>query len=78
MEEHFQNYVSDKKISDYYTQLHSQVIELSKEQNREFLDIFVKQNINIEKILYLIQNKFTLNRKLTIVTLSFNWVKGNI
>lgn len=49
MEEHFQNYVSDKKISDYYTQLHSQVIELSKEQNREFLDIFVKQNINIEK-----------------------------
>lgn len=49
MEEHFQNYVSDKKISDYYTQLNSQVIELSKEQNREFLDIFVKQNINIEK-----------------------------
>ena len=49
MEEHFQNYVSDKKISDYYTQLHSQVIELSKEQNRDFLDIFVKQNINIEK-----------------------------
>ena len=49
MEEHFQNYVSDKKISDYYTQLHSQVIELSKEQNREFLDIFVIQNINIEK-----------------------------
>lgn len=49
MEEHFQNYVSDKKISDYYTQLHSQVIELSKEQNREFLDIFVKQNTNIEK-----------------------------
>lgn len=49
MEEHFQNYVSDKKISDYYTQLHSQVIELSKEQDREFLDIFVKQNINIEK-----------------------------
>ena len=49
MEEHFQNYVSDKKISDYYTQLHSQVIELSKEQNREFLDIFVKQNISIEK-----------------------------
>lgn len=49
MEEHFQNYVSDKKISDYYTQLHSQVIELSKGQNREFLDIFVKQNINIEK-----------------------------
>ncbi len=49
MEEHFQNYVSDKKISDYYTQLHSQVVELSKEQNREFLDIFVKQNINIEK-----------------------------
>lgn len=49
MEEHFQNYVSDKKISDYYTQLHSQVIELSKVQNREFLDIFVKQNINIEK-----------------------------
>lgn len=49
MEEHFQNYVSDQKISDYYTQLHSQVIELSKEQNREFLDIFVKQNINIEK-----------------------------
>lgn len=49
MEEHFQNYVSDKKISDYYTQLQSQVIELSKEQNREFLDIFVKQNINIEK-----------------------------
>ena len=49
MEEHFQNYVSDKKIYDYYTQLHSQVIELSKEQNREFLDIFVKQNINIEK-----------------------------
>lgn len=49
MEEHFQNYVSDKKISDYYTQLHSQVIELSKEQNREFLDIFVKQNINIKK-----------------------------
>lgn len=49
MEEHFQNYVSDKKISDYYTQLHSQVIELSIEQNREFLDIFVKQNINIEK-----------------------------
>lgn len=49
MEEHFQNCVSDKKISDYYTQLHSQVIELSKEQNREFLDIFVKQNINIEK-----------------------------
>ena len=36
MEEHFQNYVSDKKISDYYTQLHSQVIELSKEQNRDF------------------------------------------
>lgn len=49
MEEHFQNYVSDKKISDYYTQLNSQVIELSKEQNRGFLDIFVKQNINIEK-----------------------------
>ena len=49
MEEHFQNYVSNKKISDYYTQLNSQVIELSKEQNREFLDIFVKQNINIEK-----------------------------
>lgn len=49
MEEHFQNYVSDKKISDYYTQLNSQVVELSKEQNREFLDIFVKQNINIEK-----------------------------
>ena len=49
MEEHFQNYVSDKKISDYYTQLNSQIIELSKEQNREFLDIFVKQNINIEK-----------------------------
>lgn len=49
MEEHFQNYVSDKKISDYYTQLNSQVNELSKEQNREFLDIFVKQNINIEK-----------------------------
>lgn len=49
MEEHFQNYVSDKKISDYYTQLNSQVIELSNEQNREFLDIFVKQNINIEK-----------------------------
>ena len=49
MEEHFQNYVSDKKISDYYTQLNSQVVELSKEQNREFLDICVKQNINIEK-----------------------------
>lgn len=49
MEEHFQNYVSDKKISDYYTQLNSQVIELSTDQNRQFLDIFVKQNINIEK-----------------------------
>ena len=50
MEEHFQNYVSDKKISDYYTQLNSQVVELSKEQNREiFRIIFVKQNINIEK-----------------------------
>lgn len=49
MEEHFQNYVSDKKISDYYTQLNSQVIELSTDQNRQFLDIFVKQNINIKK-----------------------------
>lgn len=49
MEEHFQNYVSDKKISDYYTQLHSKVIELSKEQTRFFLDIFVKQNMNMEK-----------------------------
>lgn len=49
MEEHFQIYVSDKKISDYYTQLNSQVIELSADQNRQFLDIFVKQNINIKK-----------------------------
>lgn len=49
MEEHFQNYVSDKKISDYYTQLHSKVVELSKEQTRFFLDIFVKQNMNMEK-----------------------------
>ena len=44
MEEHFQTYVSDLKIRDYYTSLQRQVIDLRKEIDRDYVDIIVDED----------------------------------
>lgn len=44
MEEHFQTYVSDLKIRDYYNSLQRQVIDLQKEIDRDYIDIIVDDN----------------------------------
>lgn len=41
MEEHFQAYVSDLKIRDYYSSLPRQVIDLRKEIDRDYVDIII-------------------------------------
>lgn len=41
MEEHFQAYVSDLKIRDYYSSLPRQVIDLRKEIDRHYVDIII-------------------------------------
>lgn len=41
MEEHFQAYVSDLKIRDYYGSLRTQVIDLRKEIEREYVEIII-------------------------------------
>lgn len=44
MEEHFQAYVSDLKIRDYYSSLPRQVIDLRKEIDRDYVDIIVDED----------------------------------
>lgn len=46
MEEHFQAYVSDLKIRDYYISLQRQVIDLRKEEEKNLLDIIVNGQKN--------------------------------
>lgn len=41
MEEHFQAYVSDLKIRDYYSSLPRQAIDLRKEIDRDYVDIII-------------------------------------
>ena len=46
MEENFQHYVSDEKISDYYNKLRMYLLDLHKEEEKDLLDIIVNGQKN--------------------------------
>lgn len=86
MEEHFQTYVSDLKIRDYYTPLQRQVIDLRKEIDRDYVDIIVDEDketvfnsgqIHYEKEVGCSDFKIEFGKK-TIFKLNGIKVNGNI
>lgn len=86
MEEHFQAYVSDLKIRDYYSSLPRQVIDLRKEIDRHYVDIIIGDDkeavfnsgqIHYEKEVGCSDFKIEFGKK-TIFKLNEIKVNGNI